>query len=64
MQSATWNGAALNKAYVPAGALASGGTLGFAPGTSANTAWASGAADHGPSTGTATVNSRCRRASR
>ncbi|MEE4544150.1 lectin [Streptomyces sp. V4-01] len=43
VQSATWNGAAYNKAYVPAGGLTSGGTLGFTLGTSANTSWASSA---------------------
>ncbi|MEU5259377.1 lectin [Amycolatopsis sp. NPDC021455] len=40
VQSATWNGSAWNNAYVPASALAAGGTLSFALGTSANTAWA------------------------
>lgn len=40
VQSATWNGSSWNNAYVPTGALASGGTLGFTLGTSANTSWA------------------------
>jgi predicted alpha-1,2-mannosidase len=43
VQSATWNGAAWNKAYVPSGSLTSGGTLSFTLGTSANTSWATGA---------------------
>ena len=40
VQSATWNGSAWNNAYVPTSALAAGGTLSFALGTSANTSWA------------------------
>ena len=37
VQSATWNGAAWNNAYAPAGAITAGGTLGFTLGTAANT---------------------------
>ncbi|SFW78200.1 lectin [Amycolatopsis australiensis] len=40
VQSATWNGSSWNNAYAPAPALTAGGTLAFALGTSANTAWA------------------------
>ncbi|OXM61438.1 lectin [Amycolatopsis vastitatis] len=40
VQSATWNGSAWNNAYAPTSALNAGGTLAFALGTSANTAWA------------------------
>ena len=49
VQSATWNGAAWNNAYVPAGAISSGGTLGFTLGTTANTSWASAASAAPPS---------------
>ena len=49
VQSATWNSAAWNNAYVPSGALTSGGTLGFTLGTSANTSWASAASSAPPS---------------
>ncbi|WP_237281709.1 lectin [Streptomyces griseochromogenes] len=43
VQSATWRGAAWNKAYAPAGAVTSGGTLTFRLGTSPNPSWASAA---------------------
>jgi predicted alpha-1,2-mannosidase len=49
IQSATWNGAAWNNAYVPSGAITSGGTLGFTLGTTANTSWASAASSAPPS---------------
>jgi predicted alpha-1,2-mannosidase len=49
IQSATWNGAAWNNAYVPTGAITSGGTLGFTLGTTANTSWASAASAAPPS---------------
>ena len=49
VQSATWNGAAWNNAYAPAGAISSGGTLGFTLGTAANTSWASAASAAPPS---------------
>jgi hypothetical protein len=55
VQSATWNGAAWNNAYAPAGALTAGGTLSFSLGTSANTSWASGASAAPPSYGGDTV---------
>ncbi|MFC9927784.1 lectin [Streptomyces sp. NPDC127190] len=40
VQSATWQGKAWNKAYLPVGALTGGGTLAFDLGTTANPAWA------------------------
>ncbi len=49
VQSATWNSSAWNNAYVPSGALTSGGTLAFTLGTSANTSWASGSSSAPPS---------------
>ncbi len=49
VQSATWNGSAWNNAYLPTGALAGGGTLGFTLGTTANTSWASAASAAPPS---------------
>jgi len=49
IQSATWNGSAWNDAYVPAGAISSGGTLSFTLGTSANTSWAAAANEAPPS---------------
>ncbi|QMU69690.1 hypothetical protein GXP74_17025 [Streptacidiphilus sp. P02-A3a] len=49
VQSATWNGAAWNNAYAPAGAISGGGTLGFTLGTTANTSWASAASAAPPS---------------
>ena len=49
VQSATWNGADWNNAYAPAGAISSGGTLGFTLGTTANTSWASAASAAPPS---------------
>jgi predicted alpha-1,2-mannosidase len=49
VQSATWNGSAWNNAYVPAAAVASGGTLGFTLGTTANTSWAQAASAAPPS---------------
>ncbi|MFH8342374.1 lectin [Streptomyces sp. AM6-12] len=42
VRSATWRGAAWNKAYAPAGALTTGGTLAFTLDTAPNPAWASG----------------------
>jgi predicted alpha-1,2-mannosidase len=51
VQSAAWNGAAWNNAYLPAGALSSGGTFAYTLGTSANTGWASGAGSAPPSYG-------------
>ncbi|MGW4565252.1 lectin [Streptomyces sp. NPDC004561] len=47
--SATWQGTAWDKAYVPAGALIDGGTLAFTLGASPNPAWASGASAAPPS---------------
>lgn len=49
VQSATWNSTAWNNAYVPSGALTSGGTLAFTLGTTANTSWASGSSSAPPS---------------
>jgi hypothetical protein len=49
VQSATWNGAAWNNAYVPTGAITSGGTLNFTLGTAANTSWATAASAAPPS---------------
>ena len=49
IQSATWNGAAWNNAYVPSGAITSGGTLNFTLGTAANTSWATAASAAPPS---------------
>ncbi|HEV2635108.1 MAG TPA: lectin [Actinocrinis sp.] len=49
IQSATWNGAAWNNAYVPTNAITAGGTLAFTLGTSANTSWASAASSAPPS---------------
>ncbi|MHA6758501.1 lectin [Streptacidiphilus sp. PAMC 29251] len=49
VQSASWNGAAWNNAYAPAGAISGGGTLGFTLGTTANTSWASAASAAPPS---------------
>ncbi|MBY8882115.1 lectin [Actinacidiphila acidipaludis] len=49
VQSATWNGAAWNNAYAPAGAVAAGGTLTYSLGTSANTSWASASSAAPPS---------------
>ena len=43
VQSATWNGAAWNNAFLPSGAISGGGTLSYTLGTSANTSWASAA---------------------
>jgi predicted alpha-1,2-mannosidase len=51
VQSATWNGAAWNNAYAPAGAIANGGTLNFTLGTAANTSWATAASAAPPSYG-------------
>ncbi len=51
VQSATWNGAAWNNAYLPTSAITSGGTFAFTLGTSANTGWASGASSAPPSYG-------------
>jgi predicted alpha-1,2-mannosidase len=49
VQSATWNGATLNDAYVPS--INSGGTLSFTLGTSPDTSWASASSDAPPSYG-------------
>ena len=49
IQSATWNGSAWNGAYVPSGAISSGGTLAFTLGTSADTSWADAANEAPPS---------------
>ncbi|MFD7919458.1 lectin [Streptomyces sp. NPDC059740] len=49
VQSASWNGGAWNNAYAPTAALAAGGTLAFALGTSPNTAWAAGGSAAPPS---------------
>jgi predicted alpha-1,2-mannosidase len=49
IQSATWNGAAWNDAYVPSGAVTSGGTLSFTLGTTADTSWATSASAAPPS---------------
>jgi predicted alpha-1,2-mannosidase len=49
IQSATWNGAAWNNAYVPTTAITAGGTLGFTMGTAAATSWASAASAAPPS---------------
>ena len=51
VQSATWNGSAWARAYAPAAAISSGGTLSFTLGTTANTAWASAASAAPPSYG-------------
>jgi predicted alpha-1,2-mannosidase len=51
VQSATWNGAAWNNAYAPAGAITSGGTLGYTLGTTANTSWATATSAAPPSYG-------------
>jgi predicted alpha-1,2-mannosidase len=51
VQSATWNGSPWSKAYAPAAAITSGGTLSFTLGTSANTTWASSASAAPPSYG-------------
>ena len=51
VQSATWNGAAWNNAYLPTSAITSGGTFAYTLGTSANTGWASGAGAAPPSYG-------------
>jgi predicted alpha-1,2-mannosidase len=55
VQSATWNGAAWNNAYAPAGAISGGGTLTYTLGTSANTSWAAAANQAPPSYGGNTV---------
>jgi predicted alpha-1,2-mannosidase len=49
IQSATWNGAAWNNAFVPTSAITSGGTLAFTLGTTANTSWATAASSAPPS---------------
>jgi predicted alpha-1,2-mannosidase len=49
IQSATWNGSAWNDAYIPSGAITSGGTLSFTLGTTANTSWATASGDAPPS---------------
>lgn len=53
VQSATWNGAAWNNAYLPTSAITAGGTFAYTLGTSANTGWAAAASSAPPSyTGT------------
>ena len=49
VQSATWNGASWNNAYLPTSAITSGGTFAYTLGTSANTGWASAASSAPPS---------------
>jgi len=49
VQSATWNGANWNNAYLPPSAVSSGGTLNFTLGTTANTSWATSASSAPPS---------------
>ncbi len=49
VQSLNVNGAASNRAWLPESFVANGGTLDFTLGTSANTGWASAAADAPPS---------------
>jgi len=51
VQSATWNGAAWNNAYLPTSAITSGGTFAYVLGTAANTSWASAASSAPPSYG-------------
>ena len=57
VQSATWNNASWNDAYVPTTAVSNGGTLSFKLGTTPNTSWASLPTDAPPSdtTGEASV---------
>ena len=49
VQSATWNGANWNNAYLPPSAVTGGGTLNFTLGTAANTSWATAASSAPPS---------------
>lgn len=49
VQSATWNGANWNNAYLPPSAVSSGGTLDLTLGTTANTSWATAASSAPPS---------------
>jgi predicted alpha-1,2-mannosidase len=49
VQSATWNGANWNNAYLPPSAVTDGGTLALTLGTSANTSWATAASSAPPS---------------
>jgi predicted alpha-1,2-mannosidase len=49
VQSATWNGANWNNAYLPPSAVTGGGTLNFTLGTTANTSWATAASSAPPS---------------
>ncbi|REE98346.1 lectin [Thermomonospora umbrina] len=51
VQSATFNGAAWNNAYLPQNAITSGGTFGYTLGTSPNTSWASAPSAAPPSYG-------------
>jgi predicted alpha-1,2-mannosidase len=55
VQSATWNGSPWDDAYVPSGAITSGGTLSFTLGTSAARSWASASSAAPPSYGGDTV---------
>ena len=49
VQSATWNGANWNNAYLPPSAVSSGGTLNLTLDTTANTSWATAASSAPPS---------------
>jgi predicted alpha-1,2-mannosidase len=49
VQSATWNGANWNNAYLPPSAVSNGGTLNLTLGTTANTSWATAASSAPPS---------------
>lgn len=49
VQSAAWNGANWNNAYLPPSAVSSGGTLDLTLGTTANTSWATAASSAPPS---------------
>ncbi|SDX78595.1 alpha-1,2-mannosidase, putative [Amycolatopsis xylanica] len=51
VQSASWNGAAWNNAYLPKAAITGGGTMTFNLGTTANTSWASAPSAAPPSYG-------------
>ncbi len=51
VRSATWNGAGWNRAYAPASAITSGGTLNFRLARTADTSWAAAPADAPPSYG-------------
>ena len=51
VQAATWDGAAWTRAYVPAAAITSGGTLAFSLGGNPDRSWAAAAGDAPPSYG-------------